>query len=75
MPALEQQIGRCGDAAARRADDRGVIARPELDAGTMAQTSGDPRDEPELAEFTDGDDPPPTKTGYGGRLTAVPGRT
>jgi DNA-binding Lrp family transcriptional regulator len=74
VPALEQQVGRRGDTAARRADDRGVVARSQFDARALAQASGDPRDEPELAEFPDGDDPPPVKTGYGGRQTAVPGR-
>jgi hypothetical protein len=75
VPALDQYVGGRDDAASRRADDRGVVARTQLDAGPVTQTRGDPCDDPELAEFTDADDPPPAKTRYGGRLMAVPGRT
>jgi len=75
VPAFEEKVGRRGDAPAGYANDRGVVARPQLDARPLAQACGDSRDEPELAEFADGDDPPPVKTRYGGRLTAVPGRT
>jgi DNA-binding Lrp family transcriptional regulator len=72
VPALEQHVGGRDDASARRADDRGVVARTQLDAWSVTQTRGDPCDDPELAEFPDGDDPPPAKTRYGDRLNGSP---
>jgi hypothetical protein len=79
VPSFDQDVGGRHDPAARRADDRGVVAGTQLDGGSRAhpgaQTCGDTCDDPELAEFPDGDDLPPVKTRYGGRLTAVPGRT
>jgi DNA-binding Lrp family transcriptional regulator len=72
VPALDEYVGGRDDASARRTDDRGVVARTQLDAWSVAQTRGDPCDDPELAEFPDGDDPPPAKTRYGDRLNGSP---
>jgi DNA-binding Lrp family transcriptional regulator len=76
VPALEQHVGGRDHATTRRLDDRGVVAGPELDAGARSRADSQPRrdpcDDPELAEFPDGDDPPPAKTRYGDRLNGSP---
>jgi DNA-binding Lrp family transcriptional regulator len=69
MTPFEQQVGAHHDPAVRRAYDRGVVARTELDRLPLGEPPSEALDNGELPQITNTDDPPPSKTGYGGRPT------
>ncbi|GAA1665680.1 hypothetical protein GCM10009733_074140 [Nonomuraea maheshkhaliensis] len=59
MPALQQQVRGDHDPPVGRADESGVVTRPEHYRRALGQTSGNTIYHTEFAEISDCDDAPP----------------